>query len=88
VTFTVGVGAAATDGTATATPSATATTDPSDTGAATATSIPADGTNNAGDQLATTGANESAMFMGIASGVIALALGGALVLLRRRNNEA
>ncbi|WP_282827752.1 ExeM/NucH family extracellular endonuclease [Gulosibacter sediminis] len=88
VTFTVGEDAAATDGTATATASATATSEPSDTDDATETSIPVDGTNNAGDQLATTGANESAMFMGIASGVIALALGGALVLLRRRYNEA
>ncbi|UQN15141.1 5'-nucleotidase C-terminal domain-containing protein [Gulosibacter sp. ACHW.36C] len=50
--------------------------------------VPAAGNNGSGDQLATTGANETAMFAGIAAGVIALALGGTLMLLRRRNNDA
>lgn len=74
VTFTVGD---ETDG-------AAATNEPS-------SSIPAkgdNGSNDAGGQLATTGANETAMFAGITAGVIALVLGAALMLLRRRSNDA
>ncbi|WP_125107688.1 5'-nucleotidase C-terminal domain-containing protein [Gulosibacter massiliensis] len=73
VTFTVGdETGAATDGTS---------TDGTST-------VPAADNNGSGDQLATTGANETAMFAGIAAGVIALALGGTLMLLRRRNTDA
>lgn len=77
VTFTVGD---ETDG-------AAATNEPG-------SSIPAKGdngsndANDAGGALATTGANETAMFAGITAGVIALVLGAALMLLRRRSNDA
>jgi hypothetical protein len=45
-----------------------------------------DGDNGSNDGLAVTGANETAMFAGIAAGVLALALGLTLMLVRRRGD--